>query len=320
MRSGFLYHPHFLDHDTGYGHPECADRLSVSLSYLEDQPWFKHLKSVDAEYAGLEWLQLVHNAGYIDHVAASCQQGLPFLDTPDVMICSASYDVALLAAGGAMKLADSVMTGEVDNGFALLRPPGHHAEHSQALGFCLFNNIAIVARYLQHQYGIGRVLILDWDVHHGNGTQHIFDADPSVFYISLHQAPFYPGTGSANETGTGKGRGTTLNCPMPAGASDKDYEQVFHDQVIPAINAFQPEVLLISAGFDAHRDDPLAGICLSSEFYHWMTQRAMELADHHAGGRIISLLEGGYNLRALPECIAHHLMALSAYHIEPAYP
>ena len=310
MRSGFLYHPHFLDHDTGYGHPECADRLRATLSYLEDQPWFQHLIAVEAERAEREWLQLVHSNDYIEHVEASCQQGLPFLDTPDVMISRESYDVALLAAGGAMKLADSVISDNIDNGFALLRPPGHHAEYSQALGFCLFNNIAVTARYLQRRHGIGRVLILDWDVHHGNGTQHIFDADPSVFYVSLHQAPFYPGTGSANETGTGDGRGTTLNCPMPAGASDKDYEKIFNEQIIPAVNA----------GFDAHRDDPLAGICLSSAFYHWMTQRVMELADQHAGGRIISLLEGGYNLKALPESIGQHLMALSAYSIEPAYP
>jgi len=320
MPTGFLYDPRFLDHDTGYGHPECPERLSVTMSYLEDQPWFDHLRIMQAERADPEWPLLVHSADYLEHVAASCRAGLPFLDTPDVMICRESCDIALLAVGGAVHLADRVIAGEIHNGFALLRPPGHHAEHARALGFCLFNNIAILARYLQRHHGLERILILDWDVHHGNGTQHIFDSDPSVFYISLHQDRFYPGTGHADETGTGPGRGTILNCPMPDGSSDPEYQQVFRERVIPAIDGFRPEIILISAGFDAHRDDPLAGLCLSSECYNWMTQRVMELADHHAGGRVISLLEGGYNLQALPECIGRHLTALSAYHIEPAYP
>lgn len=320
MRTGFLYDPRYLKHDTGRGHPECAERLTATINYLETQPWFRQLQSVRPASADLKWLQLVHSPDYIEHVAHSCREGLPYLDTPDVMISQSSYDIARLAAGGAMKLADAVMADDIDNGFGLIRPPGHHAERSQALGFCLFNNIAIVARYLQHEYGIDRILILDWDVHHGNGTQHIFDPDPSVFYLSLHQHPFYPGTGSETETGIDNGAGTTLNYPMPAGATDKEYEKAFRDRILPAMDTFQPEVILISAGFDAHRDDPLAGICLSSECYRWMTQRVMECAESHAGGRIISLLEGGYNLHALPECIANHLIALSAYHIEPVYP
>lgn len=320
MRTGFLYDPKFLEHDTGHGHPECPERLTVTLQYLEKQSWFRQLQRLEPISAQREWLERVHSASYIEHVAAACHSGARYLDTPDVMISQSSYEVALLAAGGAVTLAAAVVRGEIDNGFALLRPPGHHAEKAQALGFCLFNNIAIAARYLQHEHGFEKILILDWDVHHGNGTQHTFEADPAVFYISLHQSPFYPGSGDAAETGTGSGQGMTLNCPMRAGATDKDYEKAFQNQIIPAINLFQPEIILVSAGFDAHRDDPLAGIRLSSDMYHWMTQRVMELAELHAGGRIISLLEGGYNLQALPECIAKHLMALSAYRIEPTYP
>ena len=320
MRTGFLYDTRYLNHDTGYGHPECAERLSVTINYLQQQPWFQQLHAITPISADRKWLETVHSRDYIDHVEQSCREGLPYLDTPDVAICRESYDIALLAAGGAMQLADAVMNNEIDNGFGLIRPPGHHAEHAQALGFCLFNNIAIVARYLQQAHGLDKILILDWDVHHGNGTQHIFEADPSVFYISLHQHPFYPGSGRGTETGHDAGSGTTLNCPMPAGASDQEYRKAFKDYVIPAINDFHPQVILISAGFDAHRDDPLAGICLSSDIYRWMTQRVMECADHHSHGRIISLLEGGYDLHALPESIANHLSALSAYHIEPVYP
>lgn len=320
MHTGFLYDPGFLEHDTGPGHPECADRLKVTLEYLQGQPWFRQLQWIESIRAERAWLEWVHSSDYIDHVATSCRSGARYLDTPDVMICPVSYDIALLAAGGAVTLAKAVMEGRINNGFALLRPPGHHAERDQALGFCLFNNIAITARYLQRQYGLERILILDWDVHHGNGTQHTFEDDPAIFYISLHQSPFYPGTGAASETGRGRGQGLTLNIPMRAGAGDKDYEQAFTDQIIPAVNRFQPEVILVSAGFDAHHDDPLAGICLSSDAYQWLTQRVMELADHHAGGRVISLLEGGYDLQALPVCIAKHLSTLSAYHIEPAYP
>ncbi len=222
----------------------------------------------------------------------------------------ASFDVALLAAGGLLKLADQVLSGEVDNGFALVRPPGHHAEVDTALGFCLFNNVAVCARYLQHRYGLGKVLILDWDVHHGNGTQHTFEEDPSVLYVSLHQYPYYPGTGAASETGLGRGVGATLNCPMPAGAGDEDYRRAFQERILPKIAAFAPEVVMISAGFDAHRADPLAQINVSTECYGWMSERLMEAADEHAHGRIISVLEGGYDLGALPLCVAEHLRVL----------
>ena len=192
-----------------------------------------------------------------------------------------------------------------------MRPPGHHAEHDQAMGFCILNNVAILARYLKAVHGLDKVLVLDWDVHHGNGTQHTFEEDPSVLFASTHQYPFYPGTGAWSETGIGKGRGATLNCPMRAGSDDKDYEAAFMEKILPAIDQFKPEFIIISAGFDAHRDDPLGEINLSTGFYGWMTDRIMEMADKHAGGRIVSVLEGGYNLAMLPLCIEEHLKGLS---------
>ena len=195
--------------------------------------------------------------------------------------------------------------------------PGHHAEEDLAMGFCLFNNVAIVARYLQKKHGLDKVLVLDWDVHHGNGTQHSFEEDPSVFYVSLHQYPFYPGTGAGTENGRGKGKDATLNCPMPAGALDQDYEKVFCETILPKIDKFKPNTILISAGFDAHQDDPLADVCLTTPFYGWMTERMMEIADKYSGGRIISLLEGGYNLEALPRCVATHLAVLSGNNPHP---
>jgi acetoin utilization deacetylase AcuC-like enzyme len=233
------------------------------------------------------------------------------LDTPDVGISEKSYEIALLAAGGGLALADQIMQGKIQNGFGLVRPPGHHAEKELAMGFCIFNNIAILAKYLQKKHGLEKILILDWDVHHGNGTQHTFYEDPSVLYVSLHQYPFYPGTGASHEMGSGRGKGFTLNCPMPAGSGDKDYETAFLKKILPKVRDFKPEFVLISAGFDAHFADPLASINLSTEFYGWMTERMMEIAGKHSSGRIISLLEGGYNLDYLPHCIATHLAVLA---------
>lgn len=314
MSTGFLYDPIFLEHDTGGGHPECAQRLTVTMDYLQKQPWFEQLRLSSPRDADQKWIETVHGNDYILHAKQTCESGAPFLDVMDVSICKRSFDVALEAAGGVLELADQLMAGNINNGFALLRPPGHHAEKDMALGFCLFNNVAILARYLQRQHGFDKILILDWDVHHGNGTQHTFEEDPSVLYISTHQYPFYPGTGAYTETGTGRGKGATLNCPMPAGSADKDYEQVFSEQILPKIDEFKPEIVIVSAGFDAHKDDPLADICLSTDFYTWMTQRVMEKADQYANGRLISVLEGGYNLKALPHCIAVHLTTMARIH------
>lgn len=307
MATGFLYDPRYLKHQTGAGHPECPERLSVSFNYLKSQPWFKNLKSVSVHLPEEEWIRLVHSKSYILRAREACERGYPFLDTPDVGISENSFEIAQLAVGGALELADQMMKGNITNGFALLRPPGHHAEENFAMGFCLFNTIAILAKYLQKQHSLERVLILDWDVHHGNGTQHTFEEDPSVFYISLHQYPFYPGTGAASETGIGRGRGATLNCPMPAGSCDADYQRAFSEFILPKVNKFKPDAVLISAGFDAHEKDPLANICLTTECFAWMSQRMVEVASKFSNGRLLSLLEGGYNLEALSACLSVHL-------------
>ena len=311
MTTGILYDDRFLDHDAGAGHPERRERLESAIKHLRGQPWFSELSAISPRAAEREWIEQVHDDQYIRRAGEACRRGLPFLDVADVGICADSCDIAYLAAGGAMELADKMLAGDIRNGFSLSRPPGHHAERNMALGFCLFNNVAVLARYLQKQHGLDKILILDWDVHHGNGTQHTFEDDPSVLYVSTHQYPYYPGTGAASETGVGRGAGATVNCPMPAGATDTDYEKAFSERILPEINKFKPEAVIISAGFDAHRDDPLAQINLSTDFFSWMSERMMEVADTHAGGRIISMLEGGYNVNQLPLCIEAHLKVLA---------
>lgn len=311
MTTGLLYDPIYLDHNTGFGHPERSERLSAALEYIKQQPFFEEIVPVLPRSAEPEWVQQIHTSRYMARAETACRRNSSHLDSLDVAISTRSFDVALQAAGGALELGDRVVSGALDNAFGLIRPPGHHAEQDMALGFCLFNNIAILARYLQKQHGLQKVLILDWDVHHGNGTQHTFEEDPSVFYVSLHQYPYYPGTGAVAETGKGRGLGATLNCPMPAGADDNDYQSAFTDRILPAVNAFGPEIVLISAGFDAHAADPLAQINLSTECYSWMSERMMEVADQHADGKLIALLEGGYDLKALAHSAAAHLRVLA---------
>ena len=310
-RTGFLYDPTCLRHDPGRGHPERSARLVATMDRLESEPWFGDLVPIATEECPIEWLESVHAPEYIARAAKVCRAGGPFLDVPDVGVSRDSFDVARIAAGAGLSLADRLMEGEIDNGFSLARPPGHHAERALALGFCLFNNVAVLARYLQRRHGLERILILDWDVHHGNGTQHTFEEDPTVLYASLHQYPFYPGTGAASEEGAGRGKGATVNCPMPAGAGDPLYEEAFRTRILPAMDEFKPDAVLLSAGFDAHAEDPLATVELSTGCYRWMSERVLEAADRHAGGRVLSLLEGGYSLEALPACVAAHLECLA---------
>ena len=311
MSTAILYDPRFLDHDTGRGHPERPERLSHTIGVLEQKPWFTDLRRIDPVACDRKWLATIHAENYIDRAREECSSGASYIDTPDVAVGRSSWDVAVLAAGGALAIADSVVNGEVDNGFAMIRPPGHHAEKATALGFCLFNNVAVTARYLQQFHGLEKILILDWDVHHGNGTQHSFESDPTVFYISTHQYPYYPGTGAYTEEGVGAGAGATLNCPMSAGYGDTEYRQAFAERILPAARGFKPDAVLISAGFDAHTADPLGAINLSTDFYRWMTVQMMEIADACSNGRLISLLEGGYDLDALAECIGVHLHTLN---------
>ena len=300
-----------MSHHTGAGHPECAERLSVTMEHLSALPLYDELKHYEPLPVEQKLIEANHSAAYLTRARQTCAGGSGFLDSLDVTVSEESYDIALKAAGATIALAEGVINEEVSNGFALVRPPGHHAEHDQAMGFCILNNVAILARFLQTVHGLDKVLILDWDVHHGNGTQHTFEEDPSVLFASTHQYPFYPGTGAWSETGIGKGSGATLNCPMRAESDDNDYEAAFMEKILPAIDQFKPEFIIISAGFDAHRDDPLGEINLSTGFYGWMTARVMEMADKHAGGRIVSVLEGGYNLAMLPLCIEEHLEGLS---------
>lgn len=307
MPTGFSFDRRFLDHYTGAGHPERPERVTTIMSHLERLPWFDELVRITPRRADTRLIESVHSPAYRHRARAACDTGLPFLDSMDVAVSKASYDVALLAAGAPLELADALLSGKIQNGFALVRPPGHHAEHDGALGFCLFNNVAILARYLQHEYGLEKIAIVDWDVHHGNGTQHTFESDPSVMYLSTHQYPFYPGTGSSSEQGEGRGKGSVVNCPMPAGSTDTVIENAFIERILPALDKFAPQAVLISAGFDAHAEDPLAEINLTTQAFAWMTQRIVEVADKHADGRIISILEGGYNLSRVGECVAVHL-------------
>jgi acetoin utilization deacetylase AcuC-like enzyme len=249
-------------------------------------------------------LEAVHTREHIERIRAACERGGGALDGGDTFASPASYDVALLAAGAVVSAIDAVVSGKAASAFCAVRPPGHHAERDEPMGFCLFNNVAVGARYARQRHGIERVAILDWDVHHGNGTQHIFEEDPTVLYASLHQYPLYPGTGAASERGTGEGEGTTLNIPLPAGTDEKRYLEEFESSLLPALRAFAPGLLLISAGFDAHRDDPLANMLLTEESYAEFTRLVAPVAP------IVSVLEGGYNLQALASSVEHHLRAL----------
>lgn len=308
--TGFIYHEHFLDHDTGPGHPERADRLRSIMTHLRKSKLWKDLQHVIIDHAAEEWILNVHTAEHVKFVREACRQGARVLDQGDTRASKDSYDVALLAAGGVLAGIDAVMNGVLRNAFCAVRPPGHHAERDAVMGFCLFNNIAIAARYAQRTFGIKRVAIIDWDVHHGNGTQHIFYEDKSVLFVSLHQYPFYPGTGGRSERGSGMGLDYTLNIPMRAGSGEKDYLEAFTKEILPALDAFRPELILISAGFDAHKDDPLANINLQEESFSAFTNMLMEAADSHCAGKMVSVLEGGYNLQALARSVEAHLIAL----------
>lgn len=304
---GFLYHPDFLNHDTGYGHPERPDRLRYLMKHLLPSEVWRTLHHLQPLPASEEWIKKVHPEAHVNMIQQRCSAGETVLDMGDTHVCKESYDVALLAAGAVIQAVDLVLTGTLERSFCAVRPPGHHAETSTVMGFCLFNNVAIGARYAQQKHNVERVAILDWDVHHGNGTQEIFYEDPSVFYVSLHQYPFYPGTGAAEETGSGKGKGFTLNCPMKAGSAEKEYLDAFRERILPTLHKFQPQLLMISAGFDAHKDDPLANINLTENSFSEMTKMAMEVAEKHSRGRIVSVLEGGYNLEALARSVEAHL-------------
>lgn len=303
MSTAYLFNKIFLDHDTGWGHPETSARLEKINAKIKSAPYFKKLYTVKTRMPEMRYIEMIHTREYIERVKEEIESGSGFIDSMDTAVSSKSYNVALHAVGGCLNMCDAIMTGKARNGFCAIRPPGHHAERTYAAGFCIFNNIAIAARYLQTKYDLNHIAIIDWDVHHGNGTQHSFEDDNSVYYLSLHQFPHYPGTGSKHEKGRGMGQGFTQNYPMTVGAGDEEYLQIFTNQITPALNEFKPEAILISAGFDAHMSDPLSSIKLSTEAYYTLTRILMDIADKNCSGRVIAFLEGGYNLNILGDCV-----------------
>ena len=307
-----VYHRDFLKHDPGPGHPESPERLTAIMERLAAEKLPERTVGITPEAAEEETVALVHEEEYIRWVAEKCRDGTTYLDRGDTRVCTDSFAVALLAAGAVTAAADWVMKKEGRRAFCAVRPPGHHAQTDSAMGFCLFNNVAVCARYLQRRYGVGKVLIVDWDVHHGNGTQNAFYDDSSVFYFSVHEYPYYPGTGGEDEKGAGKGTGYTMNVPLRAGSGDEDYVRAFREKLVPAAERFGPGIVLVSAGFDAHFADPMAAMCVTEEGFGRLSRIVADIADRHANGRVISVLEGGYDLTAMPASVMRHLRALMA--------
>lgn len=310
-KTGIVLDDIYKLHDSGWGHPESPRRIDAIREALEKSGKMSKLIKLDNIKADPAIIANTHDKDYIDRVKKTCENGHPMIDSPDTGIGPQSYEIALYAVGSSINAADLIMKKEIDNAFLGVRPPGHHAEKRTALGFCLFNNIAIVARYLLDHHNLHRIVIMDWDVHHGNGTMHTFYDDPRVYYISTHQSPHYPGTGAVNEKGEGRGLGYTLNIPFNAGTTDEDYRQAFEEKIIPECKNYQPEFVLVSAGYDAHQEDPLAGIKLTSHMYYEMGKMLRDVALDSGEGRIMALLEGGYNLKALGESVEATIDAFS---------
>ncbi len=311
-KTGLVYHPAYLEHDMGAGHPESPNRLRAIMQQLERTGTAARLTRIEPRKAEDEWITEIHSPSYVAALNKyQPSSGRVSLD-PDTSMSPGSLPAAYLAAGGALGGDDAIMRGEVEHVFCAVRPPGHHAESGRAMGICLFNNVAIAARYVQKQHGAGRVLIVDWDVHHGNGTQHTFEEDPSILFFSTHQYPHYPGTGRATERGGGAGEGFTINVPMQAGDGVEEYHAIFVNVLLPAADAFKPDFVIVSAGFDAHRDDPLANMGLTEAGYADLTGIVAGIAKRHGKGRLLSSLVGGYNLTALAASVGAHIKALVA--------
>jgi acetoin utilization deacetylase AcuC-like enzyme len=314
-RVGLLASERFLQHDTGPYHPERPHRLEAIYEHLDREGVLGELVPVEPEPAALERVRAAHEEHHLQGLqgaqALARREGTPIPTDPDTVCGPSSYDIALLAAGGTLRACDAVMAGEIDRAFCAVRPPGHHAERDRTAGFCLLNNDAIAALHLLDGHGLERVLIVDWDVHHGNGTQHILEDDPRVYYMSIHQHPLFPGTGGADERGRGAGEGFTRNVPMRPGQGDEAYLEVFDRDFAPEVERFRPEFILASAGFDAHRSDPLAHMDVTTEGFAEMTRRVVAWAKEYCEGRVVSLLEGGYELDALAESVRVHLERLA---------
>ena len=303
-KTAYLFDTIYLEHDTGPFHPECPERLSAINAKLKKTDFYNELIRVSAASPDMKYIEMAHTRDYISSTRRDIERGVESLDGGDTIVCTRSYKVALMAVGGCLKTGDVIMKGDAQRAFCAVRPPGHHAERNYAGGFCIFNNIAITAKYLQARHGLERIAIIDWDVHHGNGTQHIFESDESVLYISLHQYPFYPGSGSEYEKGKDLGQGFTMNFPMRSGSTDRDYLSIFQKSISPALDKFRPDIILVSAGFDAHQADQLSSVRLTSGVYREFTRILAEAADRNCEGRVMAVLEGGYNLDALSNSAA----------------
>lgn len=309
-RTVLFAYPECKQHDTGYGHPERAERYDAVMDTLTSDDLADRMARIDPVPASDEAVFTCHTPEYLSLVKHDLARGKDVLSTGDTTISPASLDIARRTAGGVMAAVDAVCQSQASNAFCLARPPGHHACRERGMGFCIVNNIALAARHAQATYGLRKVMILDWDVHHGNGTQDIFYEDPSVFFFSTHQYPWYPGTGDRTERGQGVAKGTTLNCPYPAGTTGDEILDAFRKEAVPAADFFQPELVLISAGFDAHERDPLGQFTLHAEHFSELTKIAMDIAERHAGGRVVSVLEGGYELLALASSTRAHVETL----------
>ncbi len=312
MSTLLYFHPACARHDTGPGHPERTERIGAVLEALET-PVFRDLQRREAPRASIEQIERVHPRRHIDQVLAAVpKSGLARIDA-DTVVSPASGEAALRTAGAVVAAVDEAIAGEHRRAFCAVRPPGHHAEPARAMGFCLFNGVAVAAAHARAAHDVGRVAVVDFDVHHGNGTQAAFWQDADLFYASTHQSPLYPGTGHPDERGVAD---NILNATLPPYAGSDAFRQAVENQVLPALERFRPEMLIVSAGFDAHRADPLAQLNLETEDFGWVTERLCEVADNHCGGRLVSALEGGYDLTALADSAAAHVAALMGIEVD----
>lgn len=314
QRTGIVRDPRYLEHKTGIHHIEIPQRLEAIYNMLDTDGFQDRFILIPPRFASLEELEMVHTPAYIERILDTAGEPRRYLD-PDTVTSEHSCEAAFLAAGGVLAAVQEVMAGEVDNAFALIRPPGHHAERDRQMGFCLFNNVAIAAEYVRKRFGLNRILIVDWDVHHPNGVQHIFYNDPDVLLFSTHRAPFFPGSGDATEIGEGSGKGFTVNVPLPAQRDDYDYGNIYRHLLVPLALRFNPQIILVSAGFDTHHDDPIGGMNLTERGFARITDIILDVAWQTCAGKIVVALEGGYDLAALRHSVKAVLLTMQAGHM-----